>query len=93
MPDTVIARVNHLGKGEPKELVFKDRKGRVIGDVELPGVEHADDSTAKIDNATVIEVDNEFDPESESIVDPFDDEEDEPADIQVKGEPAAPAPC
>ena len=58
-PNTGIARVNHLSKGEPKELVFKDRKGHVIGDVELPGVERADDSTAKIDNTTIIEVEDD----------------------------------
>jgi hypothetical protein len=39
MPDTVIARVNELGKGQPEELVFTDRRGRLIGDVELPGVD------------------------------------------------------
>ena len=39
MPDTVITRVNILGKGQPSQLTFKDRKGRPIGDVELTGVD------------------------------------------------------
>ena len=39
MPDTVIDRVNELGKDQPELLTFKDRKGRVIGDVEIPGVD------------------------------------------------------
>ena len=43
MPDNVIARVNLLGKDQPEELTFFDRKGRPIGDVELPGVDTGDD--------------------------------------------------
>ena len=39
MPDVVINRVNPLGKDQPKELVFTDRKGRLIGDVQPTGVE------------------------------------------------------
>jgi hypothetical protein len=39
MPDTVIARVNQLSKDEPEQFVFTDHNGRVIGDIELPGVD------------------------------------------------------
>ena len=39
MPDSDIARVNLLGKDQPEELTFYDRRGRPIGDVELPGVD------------------------------------------------------
>jgi hypothetical protein len=39
MPDAVIARVNRLGAGQPKQLIFLDRKGRPIGDLEFPGVD------------------------------------------------------
>ena len=53
MPDTVIARVNHLGKDEPKELVFSDRKGNAIGDVKLPGVE-LDQTQAPQQNAPAV---------------------------------------
>jgi hypothetical protein len=38
MPDTVIARVNALGTDQPKQLIFTDRRGRPIGDVDIPGV-------------------------------------------------------
>ncbi len=38
MPDTVIDRVNVLGNDQPEDLVFTDRLGRQIGDVETPGV-------------------------------------------------------
>jgi hypothetical protein len=34
MPQTVIDRVNHLGKDQPDQFVFTDRKGQPIGDVE-----------------------------------------------------------
>ncbi len=42
MPDTVIDRVNELGKDQPEYFVFTNRKGRRIGDVEIPGVEGAE---------------------------------------------------
>jgi hypothetical protein len=38
MPDTVIAHVNALGTDQPDQLIFTDRRGRPIGDVEIPGV-------------------------------------------------------
>jgi hypothetical protein len=38
MPDTVIARVNALGTDQPEQLIFTDRCGCPIGDVEIPGV-------------------------------------------------------
>ena len=38
MPDTVIARVNHLGADQPEHLTFADRHGNLIGDNEIPGV-------------------------------------------------------
>jgi hypothetical protein len=34
MPDTVIACVNALGTDQPEQLIFTDRRGRPIGDVE-----------------------------------------------------------
>jgi hypothetical protein len=49
MPDTVIARVNALGTDQPEQLIFTDRRGRLIGDVEIPGVmdfEEEDDNDA-----------------------------------------------
>jgi hypothetical protein len=38
LPDVVIARVNELGKDMPEDLIFTDRKGRLIGEVKIPGV-------------------------------------------------------
>ena len=38
MPDTVITRINTLGVNQPKLLTFTDKHGRLIGDVEIPGV-------------------------------------------------------
>jgi hypothetical protein len=43
MPNNVIARVNLLGKDQPEELTFYDRRGRPIGNVELPGVDPGED--------------------------------------------------
>ena len=37
MPDTVIARVNYLGRDQPKQFIFTNRHGQEIGDVSAPG--------------------------------------------------------
>jgi hypothetical protein len=39
MPDLVIDRVNALGRDQPQHTTFTDRHGRLIGDVEIPGVD------------------------------------------------------
>ena len=39
MTDTVIRRVNQLGRGQTKRFIFTDQKGRLIGNVELTGVD------------------------------------------------------
>jgi hypothetical protein len=38
MPDIVIYRVNALGRDQPQHMTLTDRHGRLIGDVEIPGV-------------------------------------------------------
>ena len=39
MTDTVIHRVNQIGRGQPKRFIFTDQKGRLIGNVKLTGVD------------------------------------------------------
>jgi hypothetical protein len=39
MPDLVIGRFNALGRDRPQHMTFTDRHGRLIGDVEIPGVD------------------------------------------------------
>jgi hypothetical protein len=50
MLDTINAHVNaSLGTDQPEQLIFTDRRGRPIGDVEIPGVmdfEEEDDDAA-----------------------------------------------
>ena len=48
IPDVVIALVNSLGTGQPKQLVFTDRHGCLIGDIEIPGVNSDADDDDKI---------------------------------------------
>jgi hypothetical protein len=43
MPDVVINRVNELGKEQPRLMTFTDRHGRLIGDMEIPGVDSTED--------------------------------------------------
>jgi hypothetical protein len=37
--DVEIARVNALGSDQPRQMTFNDRHGRLIGDIETPGVD------------------------------------------------------
>jgi hypothetical protein len=39
MPDLVIDRVNALCRDQPRHMTFTGRHGRLIGDVEIPGVD------------------------------------------------------
>jgi hypothetical protein len=39
MPDVVIAQVNALGSDQPLQMTFTDRHGRLIGDIEIQGVD------------------------------------------------------
>ena len=41
--DIVIDRVNTLGTGQPEMLTYTDRHGRLIRDIEIPGVDPEDD--------------------------------------------------
>ena len=60
MPDTVITRVNTLGSDQPEQLIFTDRRGRPIGDVEIPGVDTSNANHIEIPgvDASAIDVDN-----------------------------------
>jgi hypothetical protein len=39
MRDVVISRVNALGSDQPRQMTFTDIHGRLIGDIEIPGVD------------------------------------------------------
>jgi hypothetical protein len=39
MPDIIIYQVNVLGRDQPQQMTFTDRHGRLIGDIEIPGVD------------------------------------------------------
>jgi hypothetical protein len=43
LPDVAINCVNELGKDQPRLMTFTDRHGRLIGDMELPGVDSTED--------------------------------------------------
>jgi hypothetical protein len=43
MLDVVINRVNELGKDQPSLMTFTDRHGRLIGDIEIPGVDSTEE--------------------------------------------------
>jgi hypothetical protein len=43
IPDLVISRVNSVGSDQPHQMTFTDRHGRLIGDIEIPGVDSDED--------------------------------------------------
>jgi hypothetical protein len=43
MPDVLIARVNSLGNDQPRHFTFTDRQGRLVGDIDIPGVDSDDE--------------------------------------------------
>jgi hypothetical protein len=108
LPDVVINRVNELGKYQPRLMTFTDRHGRLIGDMEIPGVdstEDEDDYFPRVDPviADAIEIpgvdmagpealDEILAPQME-IYDPYDIPHDDPAPIEVVPAQAVPVPA
>jgi hypothetical protein len=43
IPDLVIDRVNTLCLDQSQHMTFTDRHGRLIGDVEIPGVDYQEE--------------------------------------------------
>jgi hypothetical protein len=66
MLDTVVDRANQLGMDEPKQFVFMDRSGRLIGDVELPGVDVGNETPQELDNNEVEHTDLEDTPNDDT---------------------------
>ena len=51
MSDTVIARVNKLSWNEPNQLIFTNRRGCPIGDIDTIGVDRDTDDSNKNQSA------------------------------------------
>ena len=61
MPDTVIYRVKKLGESQPKYIIFTDRRGQQIGEVELTGVDgEITESALKIQNVENHDLDQPY---------------------------------
>ena len=58
MPDIVITRVSALGSDQPEQLVFTNRHGLPIGNVEVPGVDPSDSDHIKIPGVDSSDVNN-----------------------------------
>jgi hypothetical protein len=54
MPDVVINRVNELGKDQPSLMTFTDRHSRLIGDMEIPGVDSTEDEDDNFPGVTPV---------------------------------------
>ena len=88
--DTVVNRVNEIGKEQPELFVFTNRKGQLIGDVEIPGVDEIPESH----DPAGVDGDNQtpqydFDDKTNTIEIKDDLEEAEAAQPQQKIEPAS----
>ena len=107
IPDVVVARVNSLGSGQPEQLIFTDRHGRLIGDIEIPGVDSDVDDDADeipgVDPESVVEdielpgVDTVVDTPQQVEIHDLDVPINDPDPIQVETvtesvEPSAPEP-
>jgi hypothetical protein len=105
MPDLVIARSNAFGSDQHHQMTFTDRHGRLIGDIEIPGVdadEDNDDSLPRVvpviaDDIEIPGVDLKV-PEAQDKVpapqveiDDLDIPHDDPAPIEVAPTQAAQA--
>jgi hypothetical protein len=58
MPDIVINRVNALGCDQPQHMTFADRHRRLIGDVEIPGVEDQEEDDEHLPGVVPVIADN-----------------------------------
>jgi hypothetical protein len=108
LPDVVINRVNELGKDQPRLMTFTDRHGRLIGDMEIPGVDSTKDEAAYFPGvvpviADAIEIQgvdvtgpkalDEVPAPHVEIYDPNDIPHDHPAPIEVVPAQAVPVPA
>ena len=84
MSDTVIDRVNKLGHDQPELLVFTDRKGHLIGDVELTGVDRDEDEDQDEDPPNAFD---DADVEHEDDLDIYEDEAQEPEPPPIEPTP------
>ena len=83
IPDNVINRVNTLGTGQPKMLTYTDCHGRLIGDIEIPGVDpnydnNTDTASVFDDNIDIPGVDAEETKASQQV---------EIYDLDIPGDP------
>jgi hypothetical protein len=108
LPDVVINRINELGKDQPRLMMFTDRHGRLIGDMEIPGVDSTEDEDDYFPGVAPVIADaieipgvdvagpEAFDevpaPQNE-IYDPDDIPHDDPAPIEVSPAQAVPVPA
>jgi hypothetical protein len=58
MPDIVIDQVNELGSDQPQQMTFTDRHGRLIGDIEIPGVDANKDDDDPLPGVVPVITDN-----------------------------------
>ena len=57
MPDTVITRFNALGRYQPEQLIFTDRRGLTISDVKISGVDPSDGDHIEIPGVDTSDID------------------------------------
>jgi hypothetical protein len=105
MPDVVINRVNDLGKYQPSLMTFTDRHGRLIGDMEIPGMDSTEDGDDYFPGVAPVIADaieipgvdmagpealDEVPAPQVEIYDPYDIPHDDPAPIEVVPAQAVP---
>jgi hypothetical protein len=106
MPDLVIDQVNALSRDQPQQMTFTDRHGRLIGDVEIPGVDAEEDDDGHLpgmigvitDDIEITGVDVEGTETQDSVpapqveIDDLEIHHADPAQIEVAPTQAEPGP-
>jgi hypothetical protein len=106
--DVAVNRVNELGKDQPLLMTLTDRHGRLIGDMEIPGVDSTEDEAAYFPGVDPVIADfieipgvdvagpealDEVPAPQVEIYDPDDITHDDPAPIEVVPAQAVPVPA
>jgi hypothetical protein len=58
MPDLVIDRINALGSDQPHQMTFTDRHDRLIGNIEISGVDADEDDDDPLSGVVPVTADD-----------------------------------
>ena len=81
MTDSVIKRVNKLGKYQPEHFIFTDSKGRLIGENEFTGVDGETENPLQIEIIEDDELDQPDAVDEELAAQPIEEDQHQEANL------------